>query len=444
VEGLLLNVVYVGGVERYPRLSQKKLEAMLYHIFEYLNNEYDLPGAGLFQYISFRAGLAVVLSLIISILFGGHIINWLRRAQIGETVRDLGLAGQNQKAGTPTMGGVIIILATLIPCLLLARLDNIYILLMLFSVIWLSMIGFADDYIKVFKKDKEGLKGIFKVAGQVGLGLIVGVTMLVSDEISVRMDPKVAAEKGYEVVSSVYKKSPTGDYIEAVNVKAATTNLPFYKNNELDYSVFVGFLGDKAQDFVWIVFVIMAVLVITAVSNGANLTDGLDGLATGVSGIVIAALGVLAYVSGNIKGAEYLNILYIPQSGELVVFTACLLGGCIGFLWHNVFPARVFMGDTGSLMLGGIIAALAIVIRKELLIPVLCGVFLIENLSVILQVWYFKRTKKKYGEGRRLFKMAPLHHHYQKNGMHEVTIAVRFWIVQILLAVVTLITLKIR
>jgi phospho-N-acetylmuramoyl-pentapeptide-transferase len=258
------------------------------------------------------------------------------------------------------------------------------------------------------------------------------------------MDPKVAAEKGYEVVNSVYKKSAAGDYVEAVNVKAATTNLPFFKNNELDYSLFVGFLGDRAQDFVWIVFVIMAVLVITAVSNGANLTDGLDGLATGVSGIVIAALGVLAYVSGNIKGAEYLNILYIPQSGELVVFTACLLGGCIGFLWHNVFPARVFMGDTGSLMLGGIIAALAIVIRKELLIPVLCGVFLIENLSVILQVWYFKHTKKKYGEGRRLFKMAPLHHHYQKNGMHEVTIAVRFWIVQILLAVVTLITLKIR
>lgn len=417
---------------------------MLYHLFEYLNKQYDLPGAGLFHYISFRAGLAVVLSLIISIVFGGRIINYLRKLQIGETVRDLGLAGQTQKAGTPTMGGVIIILATVIPCLLLARLDNIYIIMMLFSIIWLSSIGFADDYIKVFKKDKQGLKGIFKVAGQVGLGLIVGITMMLNDEVVVRMSPAAAEANGYEVVSTIYKQNAKGNFVESVNVKAPITNLPFIKNNELDYSRILWFMGDHAKDFVWLIFVVMVVLIITAVSNGANLTDGLDGLATGVSGIVIAVLGILAYVSGNIKGAEYLNILYIPQSGELVIFTACLLGGCIGFLWHNVFPARVFMGDTGSLMLGGIIAALAIVIRKELLIPVLCGVFLVENVSVMAQVWYFKYTKKKYGEGRRILKMAPLHHHYQKGGMHEVTIAVRFWIVQILLAVITLITLKVR
>lgn len=418
---------------------------MLYHLFEFLKSHYHIPGAGLFQYISFRAGMAIVLSLLISIVLGGRIINFLRHLQIGETVRDLGLAGEKQKSGTPTMGGIIIILATIIPCLLLARLDNIYIILMLFSVIWLSIIGFADDYIKVFKKDKQGLKGIFKIAGQVGLGLIVGITMLVNDEIVVRLDPVTSEANGYEVSSTVYKQSATGEYVEAVNVKAPITNVPFIKNNELDYSKILWFLGeDKAKGLVWLVFVVMAVLVITAVSNGANLTDGLDGLATGVSSIVIAVLGILAYVSGNIKGADYLNILYIPQSGELVVFSACLLGGCIGFLWHNVYPARVFMGDTGSLMLGGIIAALAIVIRKELLIPVLCGIFLIENLSVMIQVWYFRSTKKKYGEGKRIFRMAPLHHHYQKGGMHEVTIAVRFWIVQILLAVVTLITLKIR
>jgi phospho-N-acetylmuramoyl-pentapeptide-transferase len=417
---------------------------MLYHLFEYLKSQYHIPGAGLFQYISFRAGVAIVLSLLISIVLGGRIINWLRHLQIGETVRDLGLAGEKQKSGTPTMGGIIIILATIVPCLLLARLDNIYIILMLFSVIWLSIIGFADDYIKVFKKDKQGLKGIFKVAGQVGLGLIVGITMLVNDEIVVRLDPATAQANGYEIMSTVYNPENGGKYVEAVNVKAPITNVPFIKKNELDYSKILWFLGDKAKDLVWLVFVVMAVLVITAVSNGANLTDGLDGLATGVSAIVVAVLGILAYVSGNIKGADYLNILYIPQSGELVVFSACLLGGCVGFLWHNVYPARVFMGDTGSLMLGGIIAALAIVIRKELLIPVLCGIFLVENLSVIIQVWYFKYTKKKYGEGRRIYRMAPLHHHYQKGGMHEVTIAVRFWIVQILLAVVTLITLKIR
>lgn len=419
---------------------------MLYHIFEYLRDQYDLPGARLFQYISFRAGVALILSLLISLVIGKRIIDWLRRMQIGETVRDLGLQGQNLKAGTPTMGGIIIIAATIIPVLLLARLDNVYILLMLFSMIWMACIGFIDDYIKVFKKDKKGLKGIFKIMGQVGLGLIVGITMLVNDEVVVRMEPELAQQRGYEIMNSVFVKdmSEPNTYKELVHVKAAITNVPFFKNNELDYSKVLWFLGDNAAGLVWIVFVIMVIFVITAVSNGANLTDGLDGLAAGVSALVITALGILTYVSGNSVAADFLKILYIPYSSELVIFCACLLGGCIGFLWYNVFPARVFMGDTGSLTLGGIIAALAIIIRKELLIPILCGIFLVENLSVIIQVWYFKYTKKKYGEGRRVFLMAPLHHHYQKKGMHEVTISVRFWIVQILLAVLTVITLKVR
>ncbi|MBK8194868.1 MAG: phospho-N-acetylmuramoyl-pentapeptide-transferase [Lewinellaceae bacterium] len=419
---------------------------MLYYLFEYLKSTYDLPGAGLFQYISFRAGTALILSLLISIFIGKHIINWLRSLQIGETVRDLGLAGQTSKAGTPTMGGVIIVAATVIPCILLARLDNIYILLMLISTAWMFAIGFIDDYIKVFKKDKKGLKGIFKVMGQVGLGLIVGITMLVNDEVVVRMEPSVATTYGYRVTNSLFVKDNTAPntYKEMVYVKAPITNVPFFKNNELDYSRLLWFLGDNARGLSSILFVIMTILVITAVSNGANLTDGLDGQAAGVSAIVITALGILAYLSGNSVAAEFLKILYIPYSGELVIFTACLMGGCIGFLWHNVFPARVFMGDTGSLTLGGIIAALAIIIRKELLVPLLCGVFLIENLSVIIQVWYFKYTRKKYGEGRRVFLMAPLHHHYQKQGYHEVTISVRFWIIQILLAVLTIITLKIR
>jgi phospho-N-acetylmuramoyl-pentapeptide-transferase len=416
---------------------------MLYHLFEYLDKHFDLPGAGLFHYISFRAGLAVILSLLISMVIGRSIINWLRSMQIGETVRNLGLQGENLKTGTPTMGGIIIVAATLLPCLLLARLDNTYILLMLFCTIWMATIGFIDDYIKVFKKDKKGLKGIFKVMGQVGLGLIVGLTMLINDEVVVRVTPEFAEANGYEVTNTVFVKEAPG-YRELVYVKAPITNVPFLKNNELDYSRILWFLGDNAADFVWIVFVIMTILVITAVSNGANLTDGLDGLATGVSAIVIAALGMLAYVSGNALAADFLKILYIPYSGELVIFSACLLGGCVGFLWYNAYPARSFMGDTGSLTLGGIIAALAIVLRKELLIPLLCGVFLVENLSVIIQVWYFKYTKKKYGEGRRFFLMAPLHHHYQKQGYHEVTIVVRFWIIQILLAVLTIITLKIR
>ncbi|MBX2889562.1 MAG: phospho-N-acetylmuramoyl-pentapeptide-transferase [Saprospiraceae bacterium] len=419
---------------------------MLYYLFDYLDREFDLPGAGLFQYISFRAGMALILSLVISIIIGKHIINWLRSMQIGETVRELGLAGQTSKAGTPTMGGIIIVAATLIPCLLLAQLDNIYILLMLVSTVWMFTIGFLDDYIKVFKKDKEGLKGKFKIAGQVGLGLIVGITMLVNDEVVVRMDPSLATQRGYEVTQSLFvkDKEKPNTYKEVVYVKAPITNVPFFKDNELDYSRILWFLGDNARGLSSILFVVMAVFVIAAVSNGANLTDGLDGQAAGVSAIVIAALGVMAYTSGNSLAADFLRIFYIPYIGELVIYIACLLGGCLGFLWYNVFPARVFMGDTGSLTLGGIIAALAIVVRKELLIPVLCGVFLIENLSVIIQVWYFKKTKKKHGEGRRVFLMAPLHHHYQKKGYHEVTISIRFWIVQILLAVLAVITLKIR
>jgi phospho-N-acetylmuramoyl-pentapeptide-transferase len=422
---------------------------MLVHLIEYLKDAIDFPGAGLFKYISFRAGLALVLSLVISLLVGRRIIARLRKLQIGETIRDLGLKGENLKAGTPTMGGIIIILATLVPCLLLARLDNIYIQLMLFSTVWMATIGFVDDYIKVFKKDKEGLKGRFKIAGQVGLGLIVGVTLLVSDDVVVRMEPEVAAANGFRVTDTVQVKvwNKQTDKIEEkpyVYAKAPITNVPFLKNNELDYSRILWFLGDNARGVSSILFVIMTILVVTAVSNGANLTDGLDGLATGVSAVVILALGVLTYVSGNSIAADFLNILFIPNSAELVIFSACLLGGCLGFLWYNVFPARVFMGDTGSLTLGGMIAALSIIIRKELLIPLLCGVFLIENLSVIMQVWYFKYTKKKYGEGRRIFLMAPLHHHFQKKGYHEVTLSVRFWVVQIILAVLTIITLKVR
>lgn len=418
---------------------------MLYHLFEYLNAHYDLPGAGLFRYISFRAGIAVIGSLLISLFIGQYIIRWLQRQQIGESVRDLGLAGENLKAGTPTMGGIIIIAATLLPCLLLARLDNVYIQLMVFCTVWMAVIGFLDDYIKVFKKDKKGLKGVFKVLGQVGLGLIIGLTMLWSDKIVVRMPADMASANGYQIVNTFpVRESGTSGFRMMAHAKAPITNLPFIKDNELDYSRFLWFMGDRAMDYVWIIFILMCIFVVSAVSNGANLTDGLDGLATGVSAIVIAALVLLTYVSGNVVAADFLNILFIPNSGELVIYAACLLGGCIGFLWYNVFPARVFMGDTGSLTLGGIIAALAIIIRKELLIPVLCGVFLIENLSVILQVWYFKYTRKRYGEGRRIFRMAPLHHHYQKAGFHEVTITVRFWIIQILLAVVAVITLKIR
>lgn len=420
---------------------------MLVHLFDYLrDHHYDLPGAGLFRYISFRAGLAMLLSLLISIVIGKRIIAWLKRLQIGETVRELGLAGQNIKAGTPTMGGIILVAATIVPFLFLARLDNVYVLLMLVSTVWMFAIGFIDDYIKVFKKDKEGLKGKFKIMGQIGLGLIVGITMLTNDEVVVRLDKETAAKNHYHAMDTIFVKNPSkpNSYTEMVYVKAPITNVPFFKNNELDYSKVLWFMGDNARTLGGILFVIMTILVITAVSNGANLTDGLDGQLAGVSAIVCMALGILAYLSGNSLAADFLKILYIPNTGEMVIYAACLLGACIGFLWYNVFPARVFMGDTGSLTLGGIIASMAIILRKELLIPLLCGVFLVENLSVIIQVWWFKRTKKKYGEGRRVFLMAPLHHHYQKKGLHEVTISIRFWIIQILLAAAAIITLKIR
>lgn len=419
---------------------------MLYELFDFLQRAYDLPGAGLFQYISFRAGAAIIISLVISMLFGSRIIRSLKRLQVGESIRDLGLEGQMEKAGTPTMGGVIIIMATLIPCLLLARLDNIYIILMILTTSWMGIIGFIDDYIKVFRKDKKGLKGVFKVLGQVVLGLIVGTAMLFSQDVVVRMSPQQAVAKGYEVVKTVTAKDLNNpqQIVEMVHVKTTLTNVPFVKGNQLDYASLVSFLGDNQSVWAYIIFVLITIFIITAVSNGANLTDGIDGLATGVSAIIAVTLAIMAYISGNVIFADYLNVFYLPNTGELVVFSACFVGACIGFLWYNAHPAQVFMGDTGSLTLGGIIAAMAILLRKELLIPILCGIFVIENLSVVIQVYYFKYTRKKYGEGRRVFLMSPLHHHYQKKGMHESKIVTRFWIVAVMLAVLTIITLKIR
>lgn len=418
---------------------------MLYQLFKWLEEiGVHAPGLGLWQYITFRAGVAIIISLIISLLFGGKIIKFLQRLQVGETIRDLGLEGQKEKEGTPTMGGVIIIMAILIPCLLVADLENIYILLMLLATTWMGIIGFIDDYIKVFRKNKDGLSGKFKILGQVVLGLIVALTMLVSDDVVVRMNSEIAQEKGYEVVKTFIVDDAAGDPVEIAYVKTTLTDVPFLKGNRLDYCQLLWFLGDNAMKFVWIIFVPLVIIVVTAVSNAANLTDGIDGLATGVSAIIGVTLMVLAYVSGNVIAADYLNILHIPGSGELVIFSACFLGACIGFLWYNAYPAQIFMGDTGSLTLGGIIAAMAILIRKELLIPILCGIFVVENLSVMIQVGYFKYTKKKYGEGRRIFKMSPLHHHYQKLGMSEPKIVTRFWIVGILLAVFTILTLKIR
>jgi len=419
---------------------------MLYHLFEYLDRTFDLPGAGLFRYLSFRAGVAIMISLIISLLLGSRIIRSLKRLQIGETVRDLGLEGQKQKEGTPTMGGLIILLAILVPCLLLARLDNVYIIVMLLTTVWMGVIGFIDDYIKIFKKNKQGLKAKFKLFGQIVLGLIIGLTMLFHHDVVIRLSPEEAAKKGYEVVNHVQiqDKSVPGDWKDMVYCKTALTNVPFLKGNQLDYESLLWFMGDNARNFVWIIFIPLMILIVTGVSNGSNLTDGLDGLATGVSAIIALALAILAYVSGNTIIADYLNIFYIPYSGELVVFSACFLGACIGFLWYNSYPAKVFMGDTGSLALGAIIAVMAILLRKELLIPILCGVFLVEILSVMIQVYYFKYTKRKYGEGRRIFRMSPLHHHFQKLGMHEAKIVTRFWIVGVMLAVLTLITLKVR
>ncbi|MCM1031634.1 MAG: phospho-N-acetylmuramoyl-pentapeptide-transferase [Oscillibacter sp.] len=416
---------------------------MLYYLFKYLD-ELDFPGAGMFHYITFRSACAIILSLLLATIIGKRVIRILQKQQIGEEIRDLGLEGQMQKKGTPTMGGIIILLSILIPVLLFARLDNIYIQLMIISTIWLGAIGFADDYIKVFRKHKEGLKGRFKVIGQVGLGLIVGITLYVSDDVVVRERVSIS-EIGR--VTSVVDEGFEGENVPKAltkDVKSTRTTIPFFKNNEFDYAWFTSWAGKYSEGLGWLVFVIITILIVTAVSNGANLTDGLDGLATGTSALAGVTLGILAYVSGNMMYADYLNIMYIPHSGELVVFGAAFIGATIGFLWYNSFPAQVFMGDTGSLSLGGIIAVFAIMIHKELLIPILCGIFLMENLSVVMQVSYFKYTKKKFGEGRRIFLMAPLHHHFQKKGIPEPKIVTRFWIVGIILAVLTIVTLKIR
>lgn len=403
---------------------------MLYPIFDYLDRVLDIPGTGVFRYISFRAGMAAVFSLIITITFGHHIINWIRRKQIGETVRDLGLEGQAQKKGTPTMGGLMMIAAILIPTLLFANLNNIYIILLLISTIWLGLIGFLDDYIKVFRKNKEGLAGRFKIIGQIGIGVIVGVTLYYNDDVVIReFSTPVSVESGI-VETPAYQ-----------DVKALKTTIPFVKNNELNYENLLGFLGDSMTP---VLYILVVIFIITAVSNGANITDGIDGLAAGTSAIIGLTVAIFAYLSGNAIFSQYLNIMYIPNSGELVIFASAFIGACIGFLWYNAYPAQVFMGDTGSLMLGGVIAVLALTLRKELLIPIMCGIFLIENVSVMLQVSYFKYTRKKYGEGRRIFLMSPLHHHYQKKGIHESKIVTRFWIVGILLAVLTLATLKLR
>ncbi|MDR0544909.1 MAG: phospho-N-acetylmuramoyl-pentapeptide-transferase [Odoribacteraceae bacterium] len=400
---------------------------MLYYLFEYLR-ELGVPGAGVFQYITFRSAAAIIFSLLIATVVGKYIIRFLRQQQVGEEIRDLGLDGQAQKCGTPTMGGVIILLAILIPVMLFARLGNIYIQLMLIATLWLGLIGFMDDYIKTFKRDKRGLKGRFKIIGQVGLGLIVGLTLYASDDVVIR--EKVTRENAAVVASR--------------DVKSTRTTIPFFKNNQFDYAWFGAFAGKRAEKIGWLVFIVITILIVTAVSNGANLTDGLDGLATGTSAIAGVTLGILAYVSGNVVYAEYLNIMYIPHSGELVVFISAFIGATIGFLWYNSYPAQVFMGDTGSLSLGGVIAVFAIIIHKELLIPLLCGVFLMENLSVVLQVSYFRYTRRRFGQGRRIFLMAPLHHHFQKQGLHEAKIVTRFWIVGIALAVLTIVTLKIR
>ncbi|HKK67221.1 MAG TPA: phospho-N-acetylmuramoyl-pentapeptide-transferase [Bacteroidales bacterium] len=414
---------------------------MLYYLFKYLD-QLDVPGAGMFEYISFRSGLAVITSLVVSMVFGKRIIRSLQKLQIGESIRDLGLEGQLQKKGTPTMGGLIIIISILVPALLFARLDNIYIILMFVTTIWLGIIGFTDDYIKVFKKNKAGLAGKFKIIGQVVLGVIVGMTLYFSDAAVVRdrvedVDPGMITENTVNI-----SETANGETREYVDHKSTVTTIPFTKNNELDYKSLVFF--SDSEIWTWIIFVIIVILIVTAVSNGANLTDGLDGLATGSSSIIGVTLGILAYVSGNFIAAEYLNIMYIPHVGELVVFMSAFIGATIGFLWYNSYPAQVFMGDTGSLTIGGIIAVFAIIIRKELLIPILCGVFLMESVSVLLQVSWFKYTKKRFGTGQRIFLMSPLHHHYQKKGYPEAKIVTRFWIIGIMLAVFTIVTLKIR
>ena len=408
---------------------------MLYYLFEYLENHFQLTGASLFQYISFRSALAFVISLLISMIFGKNLINYLRKKQIGESVRDLGLEGQKEKSGTPTMGGIIIILATLIPVLLLAKLDNIYIIILIITTLWMGVIGFIDDYIKIFKEDKDGLKGRFKVIGQISLGLIVGSMLYFHPAVTMKEElPKTQIEQTKGAKQNVF----------GLEHKSTKTTIPFIKNNSLDYSSILKFIGDDYKNYAWLIFIPLVIFVITAVSNGANLTDGIDGLAAGSSAIIVLTLGVFAWVSGNIIFADYLDVMYIPNSGEMTIFISAFVGGLIGFLWYNTYPAQVFMGDTGSLTIGGIIAVLAIAVRKELLIPILAGIFLVENLSVVIQVFYFKYTRKKYGVGRRIFKMSPLHHHYQKSGYHESKIVTRFWIIGIMLAVLTIVTLKLR
>lgn len=415
---------------------------MLYYLFDSIG--YSVPGSGVFGYISFRAAMAVFVSLLISLWFGGGIIRLLRRMQVGETVRDLGLEGQMSKQGTPTMGGLIILAATIIPTLLFAKLNNIYIVLLLVSTVWLGLIGFLDDYIKVFKKDKRGLAGKFKVVGQVSVGIIIGATVYFHPEIRTRVEiPEVLADQ-LDPASLHTITEEDGTVHWMLDRKSPNTTIPFVKGNEFNYSSLLKPFGNEARRYTWVVYILVVIFIITAVSNGANITDGLDGLATGTSAIMVLALGVLAYVSGNIIFSQYLDIMYIPGSGELAVFIGALLGACIGFLWYNAYPAQVFMGDTGSLALGGIIATLAILVRKELLIPVLCGIFLVENLSVVLQVSWFKWTKRRHGEGRRIFLMSPLHHHFQKKGIHESKIVSRFWIVGIMLAVLSIVTLKLR
>ena len=410
---------------------------MLYYLFEYLEKQYQLPGASVFQYITFRAALAIILSLLFSTIFGKRIIGYLQKQQVGESIRDLGLAGQVEKAGTPTMGGIIIIMATLIPVLLLARLDNIYVILLLITTIWMGLVGFADDYIKVFKKDKEGLKGRFKIMGQVGLGLVVGAIMYFNSDITIR-EKVVSPDTQVEVIAQDIDKDFTPEE------KSLKTTIPFVKNNEFDYTSLITWIDKDLASYAWLIFIPIVIFIVTAVSNGANLTDGIDGLAAGSSAIIVFALAVFAYVSGSIIFSDYLNVMFIPRSGEMVVYIAAFIGALIGFLWYNTYPAQVFMGDTGSLTIGGIIAVIAVAVRKELLIPILCGIFFAENLSVMIQVSWFKYTKKKYGEGRRIFKMSPLHHHYQKSGYHESKIVTRFWIVGIFLAILSIVTLKLR
>ena len=406
---------------------------MLYYLFEYLEKQYQVPGASLFQFSTFRAGMAILFSLIIATSYGKRIILILQKKQVGETIRELGLEGQQQKAGTPTMGGIIIILATLIPVLLFARLDNIYIILLIFTTLWMGVIGFADDYIKVFRKNKEGLKGRFKVLGQVVLGLIVGAVLYFHPEVTMRDHDRTVITQQFTV-----------EEVRGKEVKSTMTTVPFFKNNEFDYTSFIGWTGEGAKEYTWLIFIPIIILIVTAVSNGANLTDGIDGLAAGTSAIIGFTLGVFALVSGNIIFSDYLDIMYIPGSGELLVFITAFVGALVGFLWYNAFPAQVFMGDTGSLTIGGIIAVIAIIVRKELLIPLLCGIFFAESISVMLQVGYFKYTKKTSGEGKRIFLMSPLHHHYQKKGYHESKIVTRFWIVGIMLAIATIVTLKVR